>query len=364
MRFPQPKLAFLDSIPRSYVVALSLLFLAGCATTPATMQFESTGAQSSIVWPPAPDVPRLQYVGQLTGEENFPRNSAEESVPLRFLKWIAGVVSGSRIPNVLQRPQGVTVDSAGRVIVTDVSKAAVCVFDSVDGEFKTFSFAAENTPFQSPIAAIVDENGDILVTDSQLREVFRLGINGEPKARFGAEILSHPTGIARDPSTGNIYVADTRAHSIKVFAADGTFVREFGIRGEGDGQFNAPTHLSFQRGVLAISDTLNSRVQQFTANGEFLSAFGERGIVVGNMPRPKGVAMAENGLIYVVESYYDHLLIFNSKGEFLLPIGGTGQMPGQFYLPAGVWVDGHSRVYVADMFNGRVVVLKFLGEEA
>lgn len=364
MRVTQPKFAFLDPALRNYVVVLSLMLVAGCATTPATMQFESTAAESSIVWPQSPEVPRLQYVGQLTGEENFPRNRAEESAPLRFLKWVAGVISGSRIPNVLQRPQGVTVDSAGRIIVTDVSKAAVCVFDSVGGEFKTYSFAAENTPFQSPIATVIDANGDILVTDSQLREVFHLSITGEPKGRFGAGILSHPTGIARDPKTGNIYVADTRAHAIKVFAADGTFIREFGVRGEGEGQFNAPTHLSFQRGVLVVADTLNSRVQQFTANGEFLSAFGERGIVVGNMPRPKGVAMAENGLIYVVESYYDHLLVFDTKGEFLLPIGGTGQMPGQFYLPAGVWVDGHSRVYVADMFNGRVVVLKFLGGEA
>jgi len=68
--------------------------------------------------------------------------------------------------------------------------------------------------------------------------------------------------------------------------------------------------------------------------------------------------------VYVVESYYDHLLVFNRRGEFLMPIGGVGQETGKFYLPAGVWVDGRNRVFVADMFNGRVMVFQFLGGEA
>ena len=88
--------------------------------------------------------------------------------------------------------------------------------------------------------------------------------------------------------------------------------------------------------------------------------FGELGLVVGNMSRPKGVAIGGGGRIYVVESYYDHLLIFDHYGKLLLPIGGTGREVGQFFLPAGVWTDDHHRVYVADMFNGRIIVLSEL----
>jgi DNA-binding beta-propeller fold protein YncE len=78
------------------------------------------------------------------------------------------------------------------------------------------------------------------------------------------------------------------------------------------------------------------------------------------MTRPKGVAVGADGRIYVVESYYDHLLIFDDGGRLLLPIGGTGNAPGKFYLPSGVWTDSRQRVYVADMFNGRVMVFKEL----
>ena len=89
--------------------------------------------------------------------------------------------------------------------------------------------------------------------------------------------------------------------------------------------------------------------------------FGQRGLYLGNLVRPKGVAVDSEGNVYVVESYYDSLLVFSTRGEFLLPIGGTGTATGRFYLPAGVWVDARNRVHIADMFNGRVVLFQFLG---
>ena len=78
------------------------------------------------------------------------------------------------------------------------------------------------------------------------------------------------------------------------------------------------------------------------------------------MTRPKGVAVGGDDRIYVVESYYDHLLVFDRGGRLLLPIGGTGAEVGRFYLPSGVWTDTSGRGYVAAMFHGRLVVFKEL----
>jgi DNA-binding beta-propeller fold protein YncE len=111
---------------------------------------------------------------------------------------------------------------------------------------------------------------------------------------------------------------------------------------------------------LLVADTLNFRVQVFDRGRDGRLAFGSIGLFVGDMTRPKGVAVGGDGRIYVVESYYDHLLIFDQDGRLLLPIGGTGSEVGRFYLPSGVWTDDLGRVYVADMFNGRIVVFKEL----
>jgi DNA-binding beta-propeller fold protein YncE len=142
----------------------------------------------------------------------------------------------------------------------------------------------------------------------------------------------------------------------------GKLERVIGERGEGMGEFNYPTHLAFAYGKLYVTDTLNSRVQVIdAATGKAVLSIGSRGLFVGNMVRPKGVAVDSDGNIYVVESQHDHLLVYNRYGQFLMGIGGTGQETGQFYLPSGVWVDLSNRVFVSDMFNGRVVLFQYLG---
>ena len=96
------------------------------------------------------------------------------------------------------------------------------------------------------------------MTDSQLGEVVRLNSEGRPSGTFGRGVLARPTGIARDPASGVIYVADTVEHDIKLFDAGGTLRGTLGGPGRQPGRFNTPTHLSFQGDRLYVADTLNS----------------------------------------------------------------------------------------------------------
>ena len=142
----------------------------------------------------------------------------------------------------------------------------------------------------------------------------------------------------------------------------GRLVRTIGRRGEEPGQFNFPTFLALARDRLVVSDTMNARVQLIPLNNDSPPQIvGERGTYLGNLVRPKGVAVDSENNLYVIESYHDHLLIFDERARFLLPIGGGGKAAGNFYLPGGVWVDQGNRVFVADTFNGRISVFQFLG---
>jgi DNA-binding beta-propeller fold protein YncE len=345
------------------VLSLILVMtVAGCASVPATLQYEPPAA-AEMVFPAPPDPPRYRYVGQLTGQPNFASDeSQKESAGLKVLRWMVGLVAGKDIPEILQRPQGGMVDAEGRIYVADVSRQAVCVFDTVAGKYQVWDMATTAERFRSPISVVEGDNNEIWVSDSTLGYVVRLDREGKPLGRIGEGSLSHPTGLARDASTGRLFVSDTHAHEIKVFNAEGKLVNRFGGKGEGEGQFNSPTFLTLANDQLYVSDTMNSRIQVLTSSGEAVRSFGRRGLFVGNLPRPKGVAVDQNGLIYVVESYYDYLLIFNNKGELMLPIGGSGSGVGQFYLPSAVWVGNQQRIYVSDMFNGRIAVFEFLGE--
>ena len=342
------------------------LFLGGCAANHLVMNLSDSGqaGNNPKVWPEPPEVPRYRYVGELTGEENFrPDNWSNRDTASKVFDWLVGLTGLKSEPVVLQRPQCGTVDAEGSIYVTDIGRGAVFVFDKPAGELKIWDIADGVTQFKSPIGIALGARNEILVADADLHSVFRLDKKGKPVGEFGRDILKRPTGLARDAARGRIYVADTYAHDIKVFDDDGKLLTVIGHRGEGDGEFNFPTHLAFAKDKLYVTDTLNSRIQVFDADGKMIEKFGKLGLYVGDLVRPKGVAVDSAGDIYVVESLYDSLLVFNDHGHLLLGLGGSGKGAGEFYLPTGVWTDDQDQIYIADMYNGRITVLQFLGAQ-
>lgn len=340
--------------------------LVGCASEPRVMRFDpghqATGQR--LYFPPISDeeVPRYVYVGELTGEQNFvvpegrPKNSFVDA-----LKWLAGIFENPQ-PVVLQRPQSGVVDDNGRILVTDVSRSAVFVFDPSKGALDVWEFAQGYRRFAAPTGIALGPAGGVFVADADLRQVYLLDTEGKGRLFLDSDQLARPTGLAWNADEGLLYVSDTQAHQIKVFDATGRLLRNIGRRGEGPGEFNFPTYLSLAGDQLIVADTMNARVQLLPLSGDGEPRIlGERGTRLGNFVRPKGVAADAENNIYVIESYYDHLLIFDRQARFLLPIGGAGKEAGSFYLPSGVWVDRGNRVFVADTFNGRVAVFQFLG---
>ncbi len=340
------------------------LLLTGCAETRMVMTLSPEGSLSAtpIVWPASPEVPRYRYIGELTGESNFrPEVESNQSASKKLFSWLVGLTEAHRTPVVLQRPQGGVVDEEGRVYVTDVSRGAVFVFDQPAGRLDVLEMAQVGSRFLTPVGIVLGKGGEILVSDADLHGVFRLDKKGSPLGEFGVDVLKRPTGLARDAQRGIVYVSDTYSHDIKAFSDEGKLLKTIGQRGEGDGELNFPTHLFFANNQLYVTDTLNSRVQVFDADGKVVKKIGQRGLQVGNLVRPKGVAVDSNGNTYVIESLYDHMLVFNNHGDLLLAVGGNGKEQGHFYLPAGIWVDNKDYIYIADMFNGRITILQFLG---
>jgi DNA-binding beta-propeller fold protein YncE len=348
------------------LVVLVALGLAGCASDGVRPVLhygvEDAPEGKRILWPAPPEVPRYMYAGQLTGEANFRKSDDMRRGATGFLRWLAGIIVGEKPPVVLQRPHAGTVDEAGRVYVTDMSRQGVFVFDDKRGELSVWDRAEGLANFVAPAGIALASDGRVLVTDAELGIVARLDRDGNPMRSIGRGLFKRPTGIAYDPVKRRIFVADTQAHDVKVLDEQGALVATIGRAGSAAGELNYPTHLTYSHGRLYVTDTMNSRVQVFdSATGELKLNFGERGLYVGNMVRPKGVGVDSEGNIYVIESYFDHMLVYNARGRFLMSVGGVGRGTGRFYLPAGVWVDSRNRVFVADMFNGRVVVFQFLG---
>jgi hypothetical protein len=70
--------------------------------------------------------------------------------------------------------------------------------------------------------------------------VWQFGENG--KCGNSNTTLDFPSGMALDASATQLFVCDNQSHRIVVLnAADGKFVRAWGSRGTGDGEFQHPT---------------------------------------------------------------------------------------------------------------------------
>lgn len=358
--------AFRATVLAPAVLALSVLVLAGCATTENpvfTLGYDLRDEARRQVWPAAAtgEVPRYLYLGKIRGEENFPAPKQESGLA-SLLAAVVGLIAGESTPRHLDRPQSGIVDEAGRVLVTDLGRSAVYVFDENGSRLDIWEQADGGRGFVAPVGIALGPNGETFVADAELALVARLDRRGNSGAAIGKGALVRPNGIAIDRPGRRLFVADTQAHQIKVFDLEGNLLEVWGKRGDGPGEFNYPTHLALHGERLYVSDTLNARIEVISSiDGRPLATLGKRGLFYGNLVRPKGVATDSEENVYVIESYYDQMLVFNRKGQFLMSIGGVGTGAGRFHLPAGVWVDARNRVFIADTLNGRIPVFQFLG---
>lgn len=348
-------------------LTLATLLLSGCAGQQLFRLHLSNDQQERKIYLPSEDIPRYMFAGELVGERNFVEDINQRSLGRAIILFLAGLLEEPDYETRLLRPQSGMVDQRGRILVTDVGRPGIFVFDPAKASYDIWKSASQHLQLVSPSGITQGPGNEIWVSDADLGAVIRLDAEGVPLGSIGEELLKRPAGLHWDDEQKLLYVADVRAHEIKVFDADGALVDTFGSRGDfepgqnSDGLLNTPTHIAFKDGELYVADSFNGRIQVFDRQGHFLRKFGTRGVLIGQFSRPKGIALDSEKNVYVVESYFDHLLVHNPAGQLLLGLNGSGRPGDDFVLPSGVWTDKNDRVYVADMFKGRVVVYQFLG---
>jgi len=266
---------------------------------------------------------------------------------------------------------GVDVDRQGNVWVFNRGHWPVMEFDR--GGKMLQAWTEETFRVKSAHGLRVGPDGSIWCVDVAGHVVFRLSPEGRilmvlgnrqgnPGNNDAHDAFYQPTNLAFRPN-GNFYVSDGYINSRVIeFNPQGEYVRHWGRKGTGDGEFNYPGYLALDRsGALLVTDALNYRVQAFDRNGKFLWKIGHHGDGSGDLASPKGVAVDSEGDLYVVDAAFDAVQLFDEKGGLLLSFGDAGPGPGEFWLPEGAFINKQDRIYVADSLNGRIQIFEFLG---
>ena len=81
---------------------------------------------------------------------------------------------------------------------------------------------------------------------------------------IGTGSFKWPSSILADKNE-NLYVSEEAQNKVYVFSKDGALLNEWGESGDGEGQFDRPTGMSFDTdNNIVLSDTLNNRIQKYT----------------------------------------------------------------------------------------------------
>ena len=162
---------------------------------------------------------------------------------------------------------------------------------------------------------------------------------------------------------GSAYIADSRNHRIVHVDLEGNILNQWGTFADGvgipvaAGTFNEPWGIAVGRdGSVYVTDTWNHRVQKFTANGKFVTEWGifGQGETPDSFYGPRGLAVDAEGRVYVSDTGNKRIVVFDANGNFITQFGSAGFDPGQFDEPVGVAVDKNGTVYVADTWNQRI----------
>jgi uncharacterized protein (TIGR03437 family) len=194
-------------------------------------------------------------------------------------------------------------------------------------------------------------------------------------------ILNLPAAVSLD-AAGNLFIADTGTQRVRVVSARGTIATAAGngVAGLGaEGAIASASTLSSPMGVavdpsgnVLVADTYNHRIRMVTSDGKIRTIVGtgkggysEDGgaPLMATLRGPRGVCLDRMGTVYVVDTS-NHRVLRIPVGGTVQTVAGNGS-PGnagdggpanmaQLNQPAACQVDSYGNLYVVDTLNHRV----------
>jgi len=188
---------------------------------------------------------------------------------------------------------------------------------------------------------------------SSVAPILKFDSSGNLVTSFGAGMFASPHGVHVD-SDGNIWVTDAgegegKGHQVFKFSPDGTLLMTLGragVAGDGPDTFNRPTDvLVAPSGDVFVSDghggDSNARIVKFSKEGTFIKTWGRKGSGPGEFDTPHALVMDSTGRLFVGDRGNSRIQIFDQEGTFL-------EEWRQFGRPSGLFLDRNDMLYSAD----------------
>jgi len=312
---------------------------------------QSSGSRPAIPAGGGPAIPPVTPNMRTTAQHAIPKI---EDVPKAIKPWLAG--------RTAEKPKAAAVSA--NLITRSVPLVKVIGKMGAAGDGQG--------AFMEP-SVICARAGKIVVADSGTRKLQIFGRDGRfqgesfcsPARKLGSKtiggVFTKPSGLAID-TLGRIYASDSSDQYVRIFDAQGSFLREFVNRQGREGGITGL--LCDESGNIYLSDPDNGCVHVVTSDmGAWLRKSGTKGTGDGGqLQSPQGLGLDQFEQLYVVDQGTCRICVFSSTGAFQRSWGGKGKEKGEFTAPRGIAMDQFDRVYVADSLNHRVQVFSAAGD--
>jgi sugar lactone lactonase YvrE len=222
------------------------------------------------------------------------------------------VENWAQLPANIQWSQVISVDpdAHGNIWVFHRSEPNILEFDPSGKLIKSFG-----ARFVQAHGLAIDRDGNIWVTDAQGKDgkgqqVFKFSPDGKVLmtlgkagvAGTGPDTFNGPSDVVI-AANGDIFVADghgenTNARIVK-FSKDGKFIKSWGKKGSGPGEFDTPHSMAMDsKGRIFVADRANNRIQIFDQDGKFIDQWKQFG-------RPSGIYISKDDTLYSTDSQSD-----------------------------------------------------------
>jgi len=273
--------------------------------------------------------------------------------------------------------QGVAVDSDGSILITEREGYRLIKLDAQGNHLWTVGEAGvwgdDNEHFGAYWGGVegspaVDANHKVYVADSPNNKIKIYNSDGSYFNSFGSwgqgdYEFDHPTFVSISPVNGDIYVADHWNHRVQVFDENFVYKTTLGVTGESgsdNSHFAYPTGIAIdQNGDIFVGDIDNYRVQKCSLTESAYvceTLIGELGVNDGEFGHivPRGIALDDEGRIYVADDWNSRVQVFDADGAFLTSVEGGWNK--QFATIEGVAVNKSGEIFIADLFHHSIQI--------
>lgn len=168
-----------------------------------------------------------------------------------------------------------------------------------------------------PVVLKFDETGKLIKSFGAGMFIFPHGIHVDLQGNVWVTD-GVPPGAANPATAG-------KGHIVVKFSPEGKVLLTLGkagVPGDGPDTFNQPSDvITAPNGDIFVADghgaNTNARIVKFDKNGKFIKAWGKKGTGPGEFDTPHSLAMDSKGRLFVADRNNNRLQIFDQDGKFL-----------------------------------------------